>query len=95
MYGSRHKANLSLAASVDLDVEGGGRLDEDYDAGWSSSTLAWSAKGPAAYASTMSVLQSAKCHLVWARAGWSDANRWLEAARLAARCVVLTQMHAR
>lgn len=86
MNGSRHRSNLSLATSVDLDVEGGGRLDEDYDAGWShSSSLAWSAKGPAAYASTMSVLQSAKCHLMWAKAGWIDSNRWLEAAKLSSR----------
>jgi etoposide-induced 2.4 mRNA len=86
MNGSRHGPNESMAASIDLDVEGGGRLDDDYDAGWSSSSgLAWSAKGPAAYASSMSVLQSAKCHLTWARAGWSDANRWLEAVRLSSR----------
>lgn len=87
MNGSRHRANLSLATSVDLDVEGGGRLDEDYDAGWSANSIAWSAKGPAAYASTMSIAQSAKCHLMWARSGWSDANKWLEAAKLSSRCV--------
>lgn len=86
MYGSRHRPALSLAASVDLDVEGGGRLDEDYDGGWSSSSsLAWSAKGPAAYTSTMGILQSAKCHLAWAKAGWSDANRWVEAGKVATR----------
>lgn len=85
MHSSRHRQNLSLAASVDLDVEGGGRLDEDYDGGWSTSSLAWSAKGPAAYTSTMGVVQSAKCHLAWARTGLADANRWPEAARVVAR----------
>lgn len=86
MYSSRHKPALSLAASVDLDVEGGGRLDEDYDGGWSSSSsLAWSAKGPAAYTSSLSVLESAKLHLQWAKAGWLDANRWIEAGKVATR----------
>ncbi|MCO5565236.1 hypothetical protein L7F22_018909 [Adiantum nelumboides] len=86
MYSSRHRPALSLAASVDLDVEGGGRLDEDYDGGWSSSSsLAWSAKGPAAYTSSMSILQSAKLHLQWAKAGWFDANRWIEAGKVATR----------
>lgn len=85
MHASRHRPNLSLAASIDLDVEGGGRLDEDYDGGWSSASLAWSAKGPAAYTSTMGIVQSSKCHLHWARAGLIDANRWQEAAKVAAR----------
>lgn len=86
MNGSRHRADYSLATSVDLDVEGGGRLDDDYDAGWStSSSLSWSAKGPAAFASSMGIQKSAKCHLTWAKAGWSDANRWLDALKLAQR----------
>lgn len=79
-----HRSNFSLATSVDLDVEGGGRLDEDYDGGWpSSSQLAWSAKGPAASVPSMGILRSARCHLAWARCGFSDANRWKEAARVA------------
>lgn len=79
-----HRSNLSLATSVDLDVEGGGRLDEDYDGGWpSSSQHAWSAKGPAASIPSMGLVASARCHLAWARCGISDANRWQEAARVA------------
>jgi etoposide-induced 2.4 mRNA len=85
MYSSHHRATLSLATSVDLDVEGGGRLDEDYDGGWSSSTSSWSATGPAAYTSTMNVVQSAKCHLYWAKIGLKDANRWTEAFDVAMR----------
>ena len=77
-------------ASVDLDIEGGGRIDEKYDTGlpWpfgsSSRPLSWSAKGPADQIPRLSFLQSAKAHLTWAKAGWWDGNRWPEAIRLIA-----------
>lgn len=84
---THHKPGLSLSASIDLDVEGGagGRLDEDYDAGWRAADVPWSAKGPASYAPRMSFKESALAHLGWARAGWWDANRWNEAWRLTKR----------
>lgn len=87
MRPSHHKAALSLSASIDLDVEGGsgGRLDEDYDAGWRAADVPWSAKGPASFAPRMTLKQSALAHLGWARAGWWDANRWGEAWRVAKR----------
>lgn len=75
-------------SSVDLDIEGGGRIDESYDTGlpWplgtSSTGTPWSAKGPAAQIPRLSVAQSAKCHISWLRAGWHDANRWPAALRL-------------
>ncbi|EPQ32062.1 uncharacterized protein PFL1_00260 [Pseudozyma flocculosa PF-1] len=86
---ARKHRPLSVA-SVDLDIEGGGRIDEHYDTGlpWplasSAQPLSWSAKGPAAQIPRLGLAHSAKAHLTWARAGWSDANRWPEAIRLIA-----------
>ncbi|KAL9940424.1 hypothetical protein V8E36_001129 [Tilletia maclaganii] len=45
---------------------------------------AWSAKGPAAFKPAVGVMGSVRDHLGWARAGWRDANRWLEAGKLVA-----------
>lgn len=79
---------VSSVSSVDLDIEGGGRIDESYDTGlpWplgkSAAGTPWSAKGPAAHVPRLSVGQSAKCHLSWSRSGWQDANRWPDALRL-------------
>ena len=71
--------------SVDLNTEAnlGSQLDEDYDAGWpSSSTGLWSAKGPTVYAPRMGLVRSAKLHAQWALGGWSDANQWKRAMKL-------------
>lgn len=78
---------LSLSASIDLDVEGGSnaRLDESYDAGWRTVDLPWSAKGPASSLPTLTLLESAKAHLSWARDGWVESMRWSEAARVIRR----------
>ncbi|CEH11674.1 p53-mediated apoptosis protein EI24/PIG8 [Ceraceosorus bombacis] len=78
---------LSLSASIDLDVEGGAnaRLDESYDAGWRTEDLPWSAKGPASSLPTLNAVHSAKAHLSWARDGWVDSMRWSEAARVIRR----------
>lgn len=87
-----HRPNALSVSDVDLDIEGasGGRVDELYDAGlaWPLGTSArptsWSAKGPAEHIPRLSLIQSLQRHLHWARAGWSDANRWPEALRLIA-----------
>ncbi|KAN0066511.1 hypothetical protein ACQY0O_000605 [Thecaphora frezii] len=87
--GSRKHHTLSVS-SVDLDIEGGGRIDDQYDTGlpWplarNNQPLSWSAKGPAAQIPRLGFAQSAKAHLRWARAGWSDGNRWPEAIKLIA-----------
>ncbi|PWZ02992.1 hypothetical protein BCV70DRAFT_220190 [Testicularia cyperi] len=94
-----HGSALSVS-SVDLDIEGGGRIDENYDAGlpWpfggsglgdilggrGSYAAAWSAKGPAENIPRLSAGQSLRCHLAWARHGWWDANRWSDAFQLIA-----------
>lgn len=85
-----HRPNALSVSDVDLDIEGasGGRVDELYDAGlpWplgsSSRPTSWSAKGPAEHIPRSSLIQSLRRLLVWARAGWWDANRWPEALRL-------------
>lgn len=85
-----HRPNGLSVSDVDLDIEGagGGKIDEAYDTGlpWplgnSARPTSWSAKGPAEHIPRLSLLQSLQRHLTWARAGWWDANRWLEALRL-------------
>ncbi|KAK0524574.1 hypothetical protein OC835_005883, partial [Tilletia horrida] len=95
MLGGRslHKKSGFSLSSQDFDVEGAALDGDDYDAGLSlpilvpsssSSGPAWSAKGPAAFKPAMGALASVREHLGWARAGWRDANRWLEAGRLVA-----------
>lgn len=87
-----HRPNAMSVSDVDLDVEGagGGRIDEVYDTGlpWPLGTSArptsWSAKGPAERIPRMPLIQSLRCHLNWARAGWWDGNRWPEAFKLIA-----------
>ncbi|KAK0552566.1 hypothetical protein OC846_002858 [Tilletia horrida] len=89
---SLHKKSTFSLSSTDFDVEGAALDGDDYDAGLSLPLIgsgpthgpAWSAKGPAAYKPTLTPLASAREHLQWARAGWRDANRWLEAAKLVA-----------
>ncbi|KAE8233013.1 hypothetical protein CF326_g1953 [Tilletia indica] len=95
MLGSRnmHKKSAFSLTSQDFDVEGAALDGDDYDAGLSlplmgssgaAHGMAWSAKGPAAFKPALTPLGSVREHLVWARAGWRDANRWLEAGKLVA-----------
>ncbi|PWN48534.1 hypothetical protein IE53DRAFT_191862 [Violaceomyces palustris] len=83
-FRNRSHQPLHSVASVDLDVEGASNssISESYHQGlpWplsnQRSISSWSAKGPADYVPTLSILQSAKAHLGWARQGLVDANRW-------------------
>ncbi|CAD6962418.1 unnamed protein product [Tilletia laevis] len=95
MLGSRnfHKKSAFSLGSQDFDVEGAALDGDDYDAGLvlplmgssgDAHGTAWSAKGPAAFKPALTPLGSVREHLGWARAGWRDANRWLEAGKLVA-----------
>lgn len=79
----RHDRAFLQSVDLNTDANLGSQLDEDYDAGWpSSSTGLWSAKGPTVYAPRMSLARSAKLHAQWALGGWSDANQWKRAMKL-------------
>ncbi|WFC95706.1 hypothetical protein MBRA1_002359 [Malassezia brasiliensis] len=79
----RHDRAFLQSVDLNTDASLGSQLDEDYDAGWpSSSSGLWSAKGPTVYAPRMGLARSAKLHVQWALGGWSDANQWKRAMKL-------------
>lgn len=85
---NRHDRTVLQSVDLDTDASVSTQLDDDYDAGWTSTPSLWSAKGPSIYCPRMSLAKTAKLHAQWTLGGWKDANHWKRAMNLVQMCVV-------